>query len=205
MNNEYDVMAKIYDPALYFALKPIRITVMNKLLPYRDKAIIDICCGTGNQLKLLSKNGFNNLSCLDLSSSMLKVAKKNGQQLKIYNEDATKTGFDSEVFDIAIMSFALHEKNRNIQENMINETFRIVKKEGLLLVVDYAFDNNTTKVGRIGISLIERVAGKEHFHNFKNYIQNNGLSSLMEKEMFKLIEEDRKLFNGVTISIYQRL
>ena len=71
MKSDYDFIAKIYDPVLYIVLKPIRIAVKNVLLKYREKSIIDLCCGTGNQLKLLSKNGFKNLHCLDISNSML--------------------------------------------------------------------------------------------------------------------------------------
>jgi len=44
------------DGHLYLALKPIRIEVMHELLGYKVKIILDLCCGTGNQLKLLSDN-----------------------------------------------------------------------------------------------------------------------------------------------------
>ncbi len=205
MKSDYDFIAKIYDPVLYLVLKPIRIAVKNVLMKYREKIIIDLCCGTGNQLKLLSKNGFTNLHCLDISNSMLKIAKNNDYSIKIYNEDATKTSFENETFDIAIISFALHEKDRNIQESLIKEAYRLIKKDGFILVIDYAFDNKTIKLVIIGISIIERMAGKEHYNNFKSYIQNNGLSSLIKKDRFKLFNYSRKLFNGVTISIYQKM
>jgi len=205
MNDEYNFMAKIYDPAFYFALNPIRKAVLNELYQHKDNAIIDICCGTGNQLKMLAKNGFKNLSCLDISESMLQVAKNGNSQLKIYQKDATNTEFDGEAFDIAIISFALHEKDRKTQEKMINETFRIVRKGGLILIVDYVFDEKTITIGRIGISMVERIAGKEHFKNFRNYIKHNGLISLMTPDRFKLLKEEWKLMNGVTLSTYQRL
>jgi len=56
-----------------------------------------------------------------------------------------------------------------------------------MLVIDYVFDNKTTKFGRILISIIERIAGREHYRNFKSYIQNKGLLSLIKKDKFKLI------------------
>jgi len=205
MKSDYDFTAKLYDPVLYLALKPIRIAVMDELLKYKNKSILDLCCGTGNQLKLLSKNGFKNLHCLDMSNSMLEIAKNNDYQIKIYNEDATKTSFENGSFDIVIISFAIHEKDRNTQENLIKEAYRLIKKDGFMFIVDYVFDNKTTKFGRIGINIIERIAGKEHYNNFKSYIQNNGLSSLIKKDRFKLIKYNRKLFNGVAISIYKKM
>jgi len=205
MKSNSGFIAKIYDPIFYLALKPIRIAVMNELLKYKEKIILDLCCGTGNQIKLLSKHGFKNLYCLDISDSMLEIAKRSDSSIKIYNEDATKTSFDDASFDIVIISFAIHEKDRNTQQALINEAYRIIKKDGLMLVVDYMFDNKTTKFGQILIRLIERIAGGEHDRNFKNYIQNKGLSSLIKKDKFKLIKCNRISSGAVTISIYQKM
>jgi demethylmenaquinone methyltransferase/2-methoxy-6-polyprenyl-1,4-benzoquinol methylase len=204
MKISHDFTAKIYDPVLYLALKPIRIEVMYELLEYKEKAILDLCCGTGNQLKLLSKHGFKNLHCLDISNSMLNIAKKNKFPVKIYSEDATKTNFKNEEFDIVIISFALHEKDRKTQEALIEEAHRIIKANGLILAVDYVFDNKTAKYSRILINIIEKIAGGEHYRNFKNYIKNNGLSSLIKKEKFKLIKHRRMSSEAVTMSLYQK-
>ena len=205
MKSNYGFIAKIYDPILYLALKPIRIAVMNELLKYKKKIILDLCCGTGNQIKLLSKHGFRNLYCLDISDSMLEIAKRSDSSIKIYNEDATKTSFDDAWFDVVIISFAIHEKDRNTQQALINEAHRIIKKDGFMLVVDYVFDNKTTKYGRILISMIERIAGSEHYRNFKNYIQNKGLLSLIKKDKFKLTKCNRMSSGAVTISIYRKI
>ena len=205
MKSNYSFTAKIYDPIFYLPLKSIRIAVMNELLKYKEKVILDLCCGTGNQIKLLSKHGFRNLHCLDISDSMLEIAKRSNSSIKIYNEDAIKTSFNNASFDVVIISFAIHEKNRNTQQALINEAYRIIKKDGFMLVVDYVFDNKTTKLGRIAINIIEGIAGGEHYINFKNYIQNNGLLSLIEKDKFKLIKYNRMSFGAVTISIYQKI
>ena len=204
MKSEYDFIAKIYDPVLYLVLKPIRIAVMKLLLEYKEKSILDLCCGTGNQLKLLSRNGFKDLHCLDISNPMLEIARKNDYRIKIYNEDATKTNFENESFDIVIISFALHEKDRSTQESFIHEAHRLIKKDGFILVVDYNFDNKTPKLVKIGISIIEGIAGKEHYNNFKGYIRNNGLLSLINKDKFKLIKAHKRLFSGVIMSMYQK-
>ncbi len=204
MKSNYNLMAKIYDPIFYLALKSIRIAVMNELLKYKEKIILDLCCGTGNQFKLLSKHGFRNLYCLDISDSMLEIAKRSDSSIKIYNEDATKTSFDDASFDVVIISFAIHEKDRNTQQALINEAYRIINKDGLMLVVDYVFDNKTTKFSRILISTIEKIAGGEHYRNFKNYIQNKGLSNLIKKDKFKLIKCNRMSSGAVTISIYHK-
>ena len=37
----------------------VRKAVAKKLFEYKDKKILDLCCGTGNQLKILAENGVN--------------------------------------------------------------------------------------------------------------------------------------------------
>ena len=204
MKEEYISSANFYDPMLYLALKSIRSAVLNELLPYRDSSILDLCCGTGNQLKLLSKNGFKNLHCLDLSEAMLKVAEKGDHPIEVYTQDATKTSFDDGAFDIVMLSFAIHEKDRETQEKLLEEVHRLVNKEGFILIVDFAFDAKTTRLGKMGIRLIERIAGGEHYRNFKGYIENDGLESLLKADKFELIKELRRGFNGVTIATYRK-
>ena len=205
MKEEYVSSANIYDPMLYLALNPIRLAVMNELSQHKDSAILDLCCGTGNQLKLLSKNGFKNLHCLDLSEAMLNIAKKGDHAIEIYTEDATKTNFDDAAFDIVMLSFAIHEKNRETQEKILGEAYRILKEDGSILIVDFSFDEKTTKLGRMGIDFIERMAGGEHYLNFKKYIANDGLASLIKADRFELVKDSRRAFNGVTISTYRKM
>jgi ubiquinone/menaquinone biosynthesis C-methylase UbiE len=180
------------------------MAVLNELLGHKDKVILDLCCGTGNQMMLLAKHGFTNLHCLDLSASMLEIAKKSDYPIHIYNEDATKTHFDDESVDIVIISFAIHEKDKATQKDLINETHRLLKKDGLLLVVDFAFDDRATTLSKIAVRFVEMLAGGEHYKNFKAYIQNNGLSGIIPSNRFTLFKNNRSLFKSVSISLYKK-
>ena len=153
---------------------------------------------------MLSKNGFSNLHCLDLSEAMLRVAQQGNYPIKIYHQDAAKTNFEDAVFDVVLLSFAVHEKDRETQESMLEEAYRLLKEDAFILIVDFVFDDKTKKMGSLGIRLIEKMAGGEHYSNFKKYIQNNGLASLMKEDKFKFIKDHRMAFNGVTVSKYQK-
>ena len=205
MNEDYNFSAYIYDPMLYLVLRPVRKVVLNELMEHKDKAILDLCCGTGNQLKFLSKNGFSNLHCLDLSEAMLRVAQQGNYPIKIYHQDAAKTNFEDAVFDVVMLSFAVHEKDRETQESILDEAYRLLKEDAFILIVDFVFDDKTKKMGSLGIRLIEKMAGGEHYSNFKKYIQNNGLASLVKEDKFKFIKNHRMAFNGVTVSKYQKI
>ncbi len=205
LKNEYGFSAKIYDPLLFLALNPIRKAILKELIDSKESRILDLCCGTGNQLKILSKNGFKNLHCLDLSGPMLEVAGKGDHLIWLHQEDATRTGFKDKEFDIVILSFALHEKDRQTQLGIIREIHRVLKDDGLLLVVDFIFDERTKWPGRIGATVIERMAGGEHYLSFKRYKKNGGLSAMIDEKMFRYVKSLRKTFNVVTISMYNKV
>lgn len=205
MKDDYDLSSKLYDPFLHIPLRSVRRTVLEMLLDHKDKAILDLCCGTGEQLKLLSRHGFKDLHCLDISGPMLDIAKKNRNgRIHIYIEDATRTGFESGSFDVVIISLALHEKDRTAQKEILNEAHRLLRDDGFIIIVDFHFDEKTGRSIRIGISTVERIAGREHFNNFRKFIRNSGLSSLIDKEKFDLVEQRRVLYKSMTISKYEK-
>ena len=203
--SHYGFVAKIYDPALYLPLRSVRKAIISELSNFKEKKIIDLCCGTGNQLRLLSKKGFSDLYGVDRSASMLDVAGKGGHLINLYKEDATDTSFDDELFDIVMMSFAIHENDRVIQENLLKEAYRLLKKDGLLIIADFVLDEKTKKFGRMAIRFVERIAGKRHYRNFRKYIKNKGLESLINDEKFKFLKNKRSLLNGVRIAMYKKL
>jgi ubiquinone/menaquinone biosynthesis C-methylase UbiE len=205
MKDDYDLSSMFYDPLLHIPLRSVRRTVLEMLLDNKDKAILDLCCGTGEQLKLLSRHGFNDLHCLDISGPMLDIAKKNKNgRIHIYKEDATRTGFESGSFDVVIISLALHEKDRTAQKDILNEAHRLLRDDGLVIIVDFHFDAKTGRSIRIGISIVERIAGREHFNNFRKFIRKSGLSSLIEKGKFDLVEQRKELYNSMAISKYKK-
>ncbi len=202
MSNDYSLSSLIYDQFLYLPLRPIRLKVLNILNGNHDHRIVDLCGGTGNQLKLLARNGFTNLHCVDLSTAMLAIARRGDYPINIYEEDATQTGFTDSFFDAAIISFAIHEKDQATQSGLISEAHRILKPDGLLIVIDFQFDNHTKRSIRSMIGLIEWIAGGEHYRNFQKYIQSGGLQAIIKPKLFKPIIQTRKLRSGIIIAQY---
>lgn len=204
MADNYSLTAQLYDPLLYMAMRPIRKAILHELVDNQQNAIVDLCGGTGNQLKLLARNGFTDLHCVDLSPEMLAIAKKGENTINIYEQDATTTVFDDSHFDVAIISFALHEKERSIRERLLMEAHRILKPAGRLLIVDYGFDDQTKLSARYAINLVEWLAGGDHYRNFKDYIAKGGLPNLTDPGKFIRLKTTRLLRNGVIFSVYRK-
>jgi len=193
--SEYKNVARIYDPLLYPALQPVRIKVAKEIKRLKAEKIVDLCCGTGNQLKLLKKKGFDKLYGVDLSEDMLAVAAK-GSKVNCKLEDASATGFTAGEFDVVIISFALHEKPFEIASAIVREAQRIVKSEGKIMVVDYAFDKKANRIGKFGVSFVEKNAGDEHYSNFMAFNNYGGLEKLFDSQK---IEKEYRFHFGATV------
>ncbi|MCG8552498.1 MAG: class I SAM-dependent methyltransferase [Desulfobacterales bacterium] len=182
-------VAKIYDPVLYFALKNIRRNII-RLIPDHGARILDMCCGTGDQLKRLSDAGFSHLTGVDLSTDMLKVAARGNKIATLMECDVQHTGLPGASFDIIIISFAVHEKPAGMQTQMMAEARRLLATGGQLILVDFSLDDQAKITGKIAVDMIERLAGKEHYRNFKAYVSNGGMYPVI-RDCFEIRQQIR--------------
>ena len=187
-------VANLYDILLYPFLNNIRKKTAKIILQLNPKSVIDICCGTGNQLKYLTNTNIK-LTGVDLSPAMLKVAK----HMDCYEQDARNIEFPNNSFDLVLIQLALHEKSFNDQKKIIDEAYRILNSNGHLLVVDYEINENTKLSSRYVINAIEYLAGKEHFRNFKEYHINECTKKLINNKQFLL--EKKVLIAGKSMAL----
>lgn len=204
MNNEYKTISVIYDFLLEPFIGAIRRSIVDEFASDKNLRILDMCGGTGKQLKRFSSAGFSDLHCLDASESMLRIAQRGKHSINMYHKNAEQTGFDDFFFDLVIISFAVHEKNRKTQKAILREAFRVLSRKGSLVIVDYVFDQKTLFIGKAMIGAVEFMAGGEHYQNFRDYLDNDGLTSLMQGDMFILKKNTRRAFNAVNISVFTK-
>ena len=175
---EYQYSAKIYDPILFPFIRPIRNKVISLVKKYQYQSILDVCCGTGDQLKLLKEQGFEGEG-IDLSDAMLQIAAKGEHAADCIEQDATQMHYENEKFDLVMTAFSLHEKSHTSARKIVEEMFRVTSKDGDILIVDYELSERTSILSKALIYFIEWVAGGEHYRNFKSYIKKGGLPELL--------------------------
>ena len=144
--------------------------------------VVDIACGTGAQLFNLNRQAAS-ITGVDLSDSMIDYAQKQARRLNLKNAefivaDATDLSkLDGRIFDVAILSLALHQFHPDQQPKILKEMSRLSKQ---LVFLDYAVPLPKNYVG-LGSRVAEFLAGREHHRNFKAFYNAGGLLSILTK------------------------
>ena len=176
---EYQYSAMFYDPLLSPLIRPIRHKITAIAKQHRYSRILDVCCGTGEQLKMLGQEGIKGEG-IDLSRAMLKIARKGPVSADCQWGDAAEMAYSDESFDLVTTTFALHEKEWQTARKIIEEMVRLTTVGGDIVIVDYELSDKTSILSKSSIYLIEKFAGGEHYRNFKTYLQKGGLPTLLE-------------------------
>lgn len=201
--SDYSTFAPFYDLLLKPFLGDIRQEILKTVNRLKPRTILDVCCGTGDQLKLLKKNAYDVVG-IDLSASMLKVAKKGTSGIRCENQDATQMTFPENHFDLAMITLALHETEWDQAKKILGEMHRVIKPGGHALIVDYAMGEKTGFFVSKLIYFIEFIAGKRHFDNYIFYNKSGGLENLVDPTLYELIWEKPKGLHSLVIKVLQK-
>jgi len=173
---------------------------------YRPKPgmkVLEVGCGTGTNLTLYHRAGCR-VYGIDLSPSMLEVAHtKLGEGADLQLGDASNMPYQNNFFDLVIAMFALHEMPSEIRPLVMREMIRVTKQEGRVLIIDFHPDPIRFPKGwlyKAVILFIERVAGREHFSNYRDFLSQKGLPRLIEAQ--KLIVDRQKIVSAGNIAFF---
>jgi ubiquinone/menaquinone biosynthesis C-methylase UbiE len=165
--------------------------------------VIDICCGTGAQVLEYGRRGIV-ATGIDLDPNMLKAALKNKRKENAVNvsfnlADAAALPFPDNSFDYASISLGLHEKNKSLRHKIVFEMKRVVKKTGVIIIIDYQ-SPQPKNIWAFAARAVERLVGGEHYREFREYIENDGTGSIIRDCG---LQEERRVYlkNGLLIAV----
>ena len=173
-----------------YGTKDIRPWIIDLLKPTINEKILDVGCGSGEQVIPFAKETKNKSEIIgiDVSKKLLNLAKKEaeekGVKIKLLRHDANNNlPFDDEYFDAVTCCFTIYHIKKRL--NLINEFYRTLKPGGRLLITGPDPENNQEmfdffKKVDIKISQMPRDL-------FKNEIGNN-LEKKFSKEKYSVFK-----------------
>jgi ubiquinone/menaquinone biosynthesis C-methylase UbiE len=203
MKDRYRNIARFYDAIFDTMNRGLRGIGMNLFPPRAGMEVLDIGCGTGAHLKLYQDSRCH-IHGIDTSPAMLDVARhKLGGDADLRTCDATATPFADDTFDLILCSTVLHEMSPDTRGRVLDETRRILKAEGRLLVIDFHTGTRKTFKGihtKIVITVSEVLAGREHYRNYRHFMRHGGIPGLMDSNRFDL--EAQKIVSGGNMGVF---
>lgn len=134
----YALFAYGYDLAA-LPLVRLRRVVVDIVDPGPGSRVLDVATGTGSQA-LAFAHSAREVIGVDLSEAMLRVARRKCHvpNVSFLRADATALPFDNMSFDVACISFALHEMPASVRDRVLREMVRVTRVGGTVVVVDHA-------------------------------------------------------------------
>jgi len=144
--------------------------------------VIDIACGTGSlSLAIAKKSEF--VTGLDLSEEIIATANRSAKRQGVknvkfeYRDASDLSGYKEKEFDVALTSMAIHQFDAELAIRILAEMKRIASK---IIIVDYNFPMPKGFSRSLAFG-IERLAGGDHYRNFRIYMGKGGIQYFLSE------------------------
>ena len=140
MNEIYDSIAEDYsDIKSWYMFKVYDYSMLEAVGTVKDKSVLDLACGEGHLTRILYDMGCRDLTGVDISREMIKLAEAKEQKLKqgikYICKDVLKLGVLG-AFDIITAAFLLHyAENKEELSTFCREICSNLKKGGRFITM----------------------------------------------------------------------
>ena len=158
----------------------------------RNSTILDIGCGTGRMAFQLADRCSRiegvDASLKNIDLAQRKMAHRPGHALSFHHADALDyLAQNPPHFDFAVLSYVIHEMDERKRPGLLRSLAGTADK---IIMVDYMVPR-PPGIRTIFDELVEFVAGRENYRDFRSFVDGNGLTGLVETAGLKVIQEVR--------------
>jgi ubiquinone/menaquinone biosynthesis C-methylase UbiE len=202
-NDAYRLWSTCYDWVIEPVIHHAKLLGLEMWPPKASSVVLDIGCGTGAQLQLYQEKGCTVVG-VDRSPSMIRKARERlGKKANLELLDAEQLPYDANAFDLILLSMTLHELQEDARTRVLNEIRRVAKDDGRVLVFEYHRGPPVFSRGFLArplVLMVERLAGLEHYRNYKDFIARGGLPALASRNNFNV--EQARVIDGGTFGLF---
>jgi ubiquinone/menaquinone biosynthesis C-methylase UbiE len=172
----------LYDLAFLAMFRGLRRRVVRAVEDGGLYPWLDVCCGTGDQLRgRVDKFAVG----LDLGFGFVRYAAARAPGVPFVCADAARLPFKAGSIGAVSVSFALHDKSLELRTAILAEARRVMAPDGRLVAVDFENPwNAASRAGALFVRAIERLAGGEHYSNGRDFLRRGGLRAFLRENGF---------------------
>ena len=179
----------LYEVVLERPLTGIRRLVGELVTEAGLLPLIDICCGPGNQLERFAatslRAGAPSVG-LDINFKAVRYAAARRPAFPFVCGDAAHLPFRAGSFRGALLSFALHEQEPQVRLQILRAAREVLAPGGHLILIDFECPwNSTSRLAYGYTSVIEKLAGRDHFRRNRDFYRRGGLRTLLAENGLK--------------------
>ena len=217
ISKEYDFINNLITFGSHKKWKKQIVDISKKNKP---KQILDLATGTADIAIELTSIENCKITGLDISSKMLSIGQTKINKLKLNRNisleegDAENLKFNDATFDVVTIGYGV--RNFTNLKNSLNEIYRVLKKDGLLIILETSLPTNRLMsfFYNIHTKFYVRLIGKIFSNNSNayNYLESSAkifphgenFKKILQKLNFKDIRSKIKLFGASTIYIAKK-
>ena len=217
ISKEYDFINNLITFGSHKKWKKQIVDISKKNKP---KQILDLATGTADIAIELTSIENCKITGLDISSKMLSIGQAKINKLKLNRNisleegDAENLKFNDATFDVVTIGYGV--RNFTNLKNSLNEIYRVLKKDGLLIILETSLPTNRLMrfFYNIHTKFYVRLIGKIFSNNSNayNYLESSAkifphgenFKKILQKLNFKDIRSKIKLFGASTIYIAKK-
>ncbi len=154
-----------------------------------NSSVVDIGCGTG-RLDFQLAHKCTSVTGIDLSSKNIKTAlnhlnKTHLSNVEFIHGSASDLIKNNRRFDYAVITYVIHEIPVNERNSFLNTIHDIANK---IIIGDYLVPRVRGTWNLLN-EAVEFAAGRDHYKNFRLFVYNGGITSLIKENNFEIEKE----------------
>lgn len=164
-----------------------QMKLLAPLYPMIKGRVLDVATGTGVVARLIAKNSTAQVSGIDFSESMIKIAKERAEReslkIEFIESAASNAPYPNVYFDVLTCSYGMCWFIR--KKHVVEEIRRILKKGGLVILIEEDFKGSSKPVFSKLAPYLEELACLEEYvsiEEVKEMMVMAGFNLILEKK-----------------------